>query len=184
MLLVLLANANANAQSRTRIPAPRDRVPATASNRPGVCPVAAEPHDTIRIGRLDIGRAAWGGSYFVNGPRIEAVVEDHATWARLWPVIADTVALPLVDFDKSAVIVVATAFIGSSPTVLAIERVIRCRTSGGLTALLRLHWSPTRLDAGERSIRAVMVPRVAVAYRHVAFLELPPIVDDAAATTP
>jgi hypothetical protein len=141
------------------------------------CGSSLEATDVVAHVPVDLGPTVHGGVGYIPGPSRRAVVRDQSEWALAWKAIADTVPLPKVIFRDSVLIVVASEEYASGPFRLEIEDVRRCRQGGDIIALLRLHSQQAMQDYGDRSIRAVKVPRSVVEGRSVQFVNLPTVIN-------
>ena len=182
LLLAAFAAHPASAQ-RTPIALPRAVRTRAPEQAPRVCQRAGDRQDTLAVSRLPLDAASLGNARY-RGPRTYAVAVDADEWRRIWAVVSDSAPVPSVDFTRHAVVIVATEVLSTGPSTLAIDRAVRCHGYGEIAVLLRMHDSPLRLDNWERTVRAVLVPRRAIAAGPVRFVELPRVVDLGAATTP
>lgn len=141
------------------------------------CSASAGDSERIPYRAADLGPSVHGGIGYVPGPSGRAIVRDQAEWARVWKTLADTIALPKVNFRDSILVIVASQEYTSGPFRLEIEDVRSCRQSETIVVRLRLHTQEAMQDYGDRSIRGVLLPRLAIRERAILFVELPQAVD-------
>ena len=148
----------------------RDRIPGGA----GPCTRVWPWTTSIPFTRVDFEtRSARQGRDFLPGVAYEGVVRDSAAWASLWPRVAENTPRPEIPFADSALIVVASREFASGPERVEIEDVRRCRRSGATVVYTRVHTSQMKLEAPDRSVVGVLVPRSAVAAGEPVFVALP-----------
>ena len=127
--------------------------------------------DPVASTKVDLGPGTQTDIPYVPGPEARVVVRTADEWQSVWRRLADTLTMPALRFQDSAVVLVASRLYGSGPAELRIESVRRCHRDSSLIVFIQLRKAERQVDAPTRSLRAVEIPQSSIGPHPARFVE-------------